>query len=59
MHNTQNTSTVHINHQHLAYRRADAEARALYGPPAEWFVDDDSPRHLGAGLSWINTTGAP
>ena len=33
------------------------ELRQLYGPPAEWFVDDDSPRHLGAGLTWVDLLG--
>lgn len=53
---TPNTSTVRVDHQQQAYRRADAEARALYRTPAE--MDDDTPRHFNDGLSWINTTGA-
>jgi len=53
---TPNTTTVRLDHQHLAYRRADAEARALYRAPAE--MDDDSPRHFNEGLSWISLTGA-
>ena len=40
-----------------AEKATQRELKTLYGPPAEWFVDDDSPRHLGAGLTWVDLTG--
>ena len=40
-----------------AEKATQRELRQLYGPPAEWFVDDDSPRHLGAGLTWVDLLG--
>lgn len=44
-------------HPTTAEKATQRELRALYGPPAEWFVDDDSPRHLDAGLTWVDLTG--
>lgn len=40
-----------------AQKATQRELRQLYGPPAEWFVDDDSPRHCNAGLTWVDLTG--
>lgn len=50
------TTTPKMKDTSLSERVARDQLRQLYAMPAEWLVDDDSPRHIGAGLLWTDTT---